>query len=266
MALSSRRSLILLWIGLSVSIVQPGLSFAQQDADPRISKVLNQLDRYVNDAMAKTKVPGASVAVVYQDQVVFLKGYGVRKLGEPARVDPDTVFEIASFSKPIASTVVAAVVGQGEVSWDSRIEDLDPGFQLSNQAITEQVTVRDFFAHRSTLPDGAGDILEALSYTRPEILSKLRLVKLNGVFRKTYQYSNFGITEGALAATRHLDKTWEEVSEDLLYSKLGMTRTSSRFSDISIVPIAPPSIISTRMVFSMTAIYAKRILSRRQAA
>src|SRR5262249_47057553 len=188
MALFSRRSLILLWMGLSVSIVQPGVSFAQQDSDPNLAKVLKQLDRYVSDAMVKTKVPGASVAVVFQDQVVFLKGYGVRKLREPARVDPDTVFEIASFSKPIASTVVAAVVGHGEVSWDSRIQALDPTFQLSDPAITEQVTVRDLFSHRSTLPENAGDILEALGYTRPEILSKLRLVELHGVFRKTYQY------------------------------------------------------------------------------
>jgi CubicO group peptidase (beta-lactamase class C family) len=181
--------------------------------------------------MAKTKVPGLSVAVVYQDQVVFLKGYGVREKGKPGLVDPDTVFEIASFSKPIASTVVAEVVGRGEVSWDSRIQDLDPDFKLSNASISEQVTVRDFLSHRSTLPAPSGDILEALGYTRPEILYKLRLVPLKGVFRQTYAYSNFGITEGALAATRHLGGTWEQVSEDLLYSKLGMTRTSSRFTD-----------------------------------
>jgi CubicO group peptidase (beta-lactamase class C family) len=181
--------------------------------------------------MVKTKVPGASVAVVFHDRVVFLKGYGVRRLGEPARVDPDTVFEIASFSKPIASTVVAEVVGHGNVTWDSRIQDLDPGFQLSDPTITKQLTVRDLLSHRSTLPTDAGDTLEALGYTRPEILSKLRMVELHGVFRKTYQYSNFGITEGALAATRHLGKTWEEVSEDLLYTKLGMTSTSSRYSD-----------------------------------
>ena len=163
--------------------------------------------------------------------MVFLKGYGVRKIGEPAGIDPDMVFEIASFSKPVASTVVAEVVGRGEVNWDSRIADLDPAFQLSDPAVTEQVTARDLFSHRSTLPELSGDTLEALGYTRPEILSKLRLVPLKGVFRKTYQYSNFGLTEGALAATRHLRESWEEVSEDLLYSKLGMNRTSSRFSD-----------------------------------
>jgi CubicO group peptidase (beta-lactamase class C family) len=230
MALSKTRCLILL-CGLSASGLRPALGVAQQISNPRLSDALNRLDRYVNDAMARTKVPGASVAVVYMDHVVFLKGYGVREAGEPARVDPDTVFEIASFSKPIASTVVAELVGRGEVTWDSRIHDLDPGFQLSDAAVTKELTVRDLFSHRSTLPTDSGDTLEALGYTRPEILSKLRMVPLHGVFRKTFQYSNFGITEGALAATRHLGKTWEEVSEDLLYSKLGMTSTSSRFSD-----------------------------------
>jgi hypothetical protein len=71
MALRNRRCLILLWIGLLVSVAQPKLSFAQQDSGTRLSKALNQLDGYVKDAMVKTKVPGVSVAVVFQDRVVF---------------------------------------------------------------------------------------------------------------------------------------------------------------------------------------------------
>src|SRR5580692_171472 len=77
-----------------------------------INTALTQLDAYVQDSMQKTHIPGLAVAVVYQGRVVFLKGYGVRKLGNPAKVDPDTVFEIASVSKPIASTVVASLVGE----------------------------------------------------------------------------------------------------------------------------------------------------------
>jgi CubicO group peptidase (beta-lactamase class C family) len=218
-----------LWLALAALGMHSVNAFTQESPG-NLTQALTSLEQYVRDSMAKTKVPGVSVAVVYKDQVVFLKGCGVRKVGEPGRVDPDTVFQIASFSKPIASTVVAAVVGQGGVSWDSRIQDLDPDFRLSNPAITAQVTVRDFLSHRSTLPGDAGDTLEALDYTRPEILARLRLVPLKGVFRQTYQYSNFGITEGALAATRHLG-AWEDVSQDLLYSKLGMTSTSSRFTD-----------------------------------
>ncbi len=93
----------------------------------RVNAALAQLDPYIRSAMDKTKVPGAAVAVIYNDQVVFLRGYGVRKVGEPEKIDPDTVFEIASVSKPIASTILASLVGQGKISWDDRIADLEPG-------------------------------------------------------------------------------------------------------------------------------------------
>jgi CubicO group peptidase (beta-lactamase class C family) len=181
--------------------------------------------------MQQSKVPGVSVAVVYKDQVVFLKGYGVRKVGHDAEVNPDTVFEIASFSKPIASTIVASVVGTGEVDWDSRIEDLDPQFKLSNPTTTEQLTVRDLFAHRSGLPTESGDLLEDLGYTRPDILHQIRFLPLAADLRKAYQYSNFGLTEGAVAVTKKVGMTWEELAEQRLYSKIGMRSTSSQFSD-----------------------------------
>jgi CubicO group peptidase (beta-lactamase class C family) len=63
------------------------------------------------------------------------------------KVNPDTVFEIASLSKPISSTIVASLVGTGEVSWDDPIQALDPHFELSNRAASAQVTLRDLFSH-----------------------------------------------------------------------------------------------------------------------
>ncbi len=219
---------LLLGIGtasLSIPCQAQGLS----DRSPALA--VSKLDGQIKDLMQKTGVPGVSVAVVYRDQVIYLKGYGVRKLGEDQPVDPDTVFQLASVSKPLATTVVAEVVGEGKVSWDDRIKALDPDFELSDPYVTDEVTVRDFLSHRSSLPGDAGDTLESLGYSRPVILQMLRLVALRGTFRRTYQYSNFGITEGALAATRSSGGTWEDLSEDLLYRKLGMTHTSSRFTD-----------------------------------
>jgi CubicO group peptidase (beta-lactamase class C family) len=197
-----------------------------------IQTALSKLDPYICDIMHETGIPGLAVAVVYQGRVVFMKGYGVRRLGDDRdKVDPDTVFEIASVSKPLASTIVASLVGTGEVSWDDRIEALDRKFKLSNEAASEQVTVRDLFSHRSGLPTGAGDILEDLGYSRPEILHQIRLVPLAGAFRETYHYSNFGLTEGAIAATLKTGKTWEDVAQQQLYGRIGMHATSSRYSD-----------------------------------
>jgi CubicO group peptidase (beta-lactamase class C family) len=221
---------LLICLSLSAFACIPAKA-AEAAGSNQVAKALANLDPYIKESMEATKVPGLAVAVVYQDQVVFLKGYGVRKLGSPARIDPDTIFELASFSKPISTTVVAAVVGSGAVSWDTPIKQLDPSFELSNSSLTEQVTVRDLLSHRSTLPTDAGDTLEALGFARPEILHQMRLIPLNGVFRQTYHYSNFGITEGSLAAVHPLEKQWEDVADELIYRKLGMTRTSSRYSD-----------------------------------
>src|SRR5215471_6579905 len=200
-------------------------------ASPDVQTALTRLDTFIQEAMAKTKVPGLAVAVVFQDKVDFLKGYGIRKIGDTAPVDADTVFEVASVSKPISSTIMASLVSTGDIGWDDRIVDLDPGFALSDAAATQQVTIRDMFAHRSGLPTGAGDVLDDLGYSRPEILSRLRFVPLVGQFRTTYHYSNYGMTEGAIAAAKKIGKRWEHVADERLYSKIGMSSTSSRFSD-----------------------------------
>jgi CubicO group peptidase (beta-lactamase class C family) len=196
-----------------------------------VKSALSQLDPYIRSTMDKTKVPGVAVAVIYNDQVVFLRGYGVRKIGEAAQIDPDTVFELASVSKPLASTVLASLVGQGKISWDDKIADLEPGFQLSSAETTREVAIRDFLSHRSGLATESGDILECLGYSRPQILYRMRYLPLPGEFRKTYAYSNFGYTTAAIAAATKIGKTWETIAEEQLYFPLGMTSTSSRFSD-----------------------------------
>jgi CubicO group peptidase (beta-lactamase class C family) len=72
----------------------------------KVDHALDKLDGLVQDPMSQTGVPGIAVAVVYQDRVVYTRGFGVREAGKPARVTPATVFQLASVSKPLASTVV----------------------------------------------------------------------------------------------------------------------------------------------------------------
>lgn len=115
-----------------------------------VSAALTQLEPYIRSTLASTKVPGVAVAVIYNDQVLLLRGYGIRKVGDPAQVDPDTVFEIASVSKPLTSTILASLVGEGKISWDDKILDLNPNFQLSNPETTKQITIRDFLSPQRT--------------------------------------------------------------------------------------------------------------------
>ena len=163
---------------------------AEPIAPDAVKGALPVLDNMAQDAIRTGEVPGLAIAVVAGDEVVFLKGYGVREAGKPDAVGPDTVFQLASCSKPVASSVAAALVGQGHLTWDTRIAAIDPAFQLHDAYPTAEVTVRDLFAHRSRLPGNAGNDLESLGYTRAEILRRVHVLNPAGSFRAVYGYSN----------------------------------------------------------------------------
>jgi CubicO group peptidase (beta-lactamase class C family) len=146
-------------------------------------------------------------------------------------VDADTVFQLASLSKSIGSTVVAELVGERKITWDSKLSVLDPTFEMFDPWVTREITIRDMYAHRSGLPAHAGDLLEDLGFTRAEILYRLRYQPPDSSFRSHYAYTNFGITEGSIAAARAYGLEWEAAANEKLYKPLGMTSASSRFAD-----------------------------------
>jgi CubicO group peptidase (beta-lactamase class C family) len=195
-----------------------------------VKAALPELEKLAEQTLKKTGVPGMAVAVVYKDEVVYLKGFGVREAGKEEKIDADTVFQLASVSKPMASTVLAALVGEGVIDWDDRATDRDPDFRLSDPWVTREVTLRDLLCHRSGLPDHAGDLLEDLGYGRAEVLRRLRFEKLGG-FRSQYAYTNFGYTEAAVAGARAAGKEWEDLAADKLFRPLGMKSSSFRFAD-----------------------------------
>jgi CubicO group peptidase (beta-lactamase class C family) len=204
----------------------PGVVSAQA-----VSEAVRTVQTLAARAVADKTVPGIAIAVVFQDKLVWAGGFGVRDTGGGRPVDADTVFQLASVSKPVASTVVAELVGEGRIAWDSHISDLDPDFQLRDPWITREVRIDDLFSHRSGLPDHAGDLLEDMGYSRAEVLARLRYVKGGGPFRAAYAYTNFGLTEAAVAAAKAYGLTWEDAAQVKLYGPLGMTSTSSRDAD-----------------------------------
>jgi CubicO group peptidase (beta-lactamase class C family) len=196
----------------------------------RIDEAIARLDVLAGEIMRRSGIPGMSVAVVRDGRTVFAKGFGIRKAGDSAPVDADTVFQIASISKSLAATVVARQVGAGVVAWDSPIVGRLPWFRLGDPWVTDHVTIADMFSHRSGLPTYAGDDLEDLGYDRRAVLERLGLLPLHG-FRNTFAYTNFGLTAAAEAVAVASSRTWEDLAEEVLYRPLGMASTSSRHAD-----------------------------------
>ena len=217
--------------GIDASQPPPLVSAVPVPAE-RIDAAIAKLDELAADLLRKTGIPGLSVAVVEGGRTVYAKGFGVRRAGEPGDVGADTVFQLASVSKPVAASVVAAMVGKGTVQWETPVAKLLPWFTLADPWVGQKVTIGDLFAHRSGLPDHGGDMLEELGLGRAEILKRLRFLPL-APFRAHYAYTNFGLTAAAEAVAVASGRDWAALSEEAIYRPLGMARTSSRFADFA---------------------------------
>ncbi|WP_042389159.1 serine hydrolase [Streptacidiphilus melanogenes] len=213
----------------SPSAAPPGQQ-PPQLSESQVDGALGKLDGVVGNAMRQTGVPGVAVGVVYRDQAVYAKGFGVREVGRPDQVDTGTVFQLASMSKPLASTVVAEAVGRKVADWDAPVVTYDPGFALKDPYVSAHVTVADLFSHRSGLPDHAGDVLEDLGYDGDYIVSHLRLEPL-APFRASYAYTNYGVTAAGNAVASAAKSSWPDLAANTLFKPLGMAHSSYRRGD-----------------------------------
>jgi CubicO group peptidase (beta-lactamase class C family) len=219
---------------LLLILLAPLCAHAQEKnrvAPEQVDKAIREIERLAQKQIQENALPGLAIAVVFQDKVRYAKGFGVRDVNTKVPVDADTVFQLASVSKSVGSTVVAGLVGEGKITWDSKLSVLDPTFAMFDRWVTREITIRDMYAHRSGLPEHAGDLLEDLGFTRAEILHRLRYQHPESSFRSHCAYTNFGMTEGGIAAAKAYGLAWEDASEQKLYRPLGMTSTSSRYSD-----------------------------------
>lgn len=219
----------------TLSDVPPPLVPAMPLPENAVDNAVAKLDGIAEELMRKSGIPGMAVAVVHGGKTVYAKGFGVKDVRSGDKVDPDTVFQLASLSKPLGATVVAHQVGENAISWDTPIVSKLPWFALSDPVVTQMVTIGDMYSHRSGLPDHAGDMLEDLGYDRRYVLERLRQLPLDP-FRITYNYTNFGLTAAAEAVAVGAGKSWEDLSQQVLYQPLGMTSTSSRFDEYEARP------------------------------
>ena len=203
---------------------------AQIDTGPDPARLLEDFDAEVETAMEAFHVPGASVAIVRDGEVVLSRGYGVRDRRSGAAVTDSTVFPIGSMTKSFTSLLVGDLVEEGRLAWDEPVHDRLPEFRLKRDYPTLHATPVDLLSHRTGLPrhDALWIAWEEADtiVTRSDFVSGLRHLEPTAGFRTTWQYSNFGYAAAGLLVGRVTDSTWEEQLRRRLLEPLGMRRSN----------------------------------------
>ena len=199
-----------------------------QAADP-----LRGLDAYIEQAMRDWEVPGMAVAIVRHDSVIYAKGFGVREVGRPGRVDENTVFAVASNTKAVTATALGLLVGEGKLRWSDRATQYLPYFQLHDPWATRELTVRDLLGHRAGYATWQGDLLWYGS-DRPtrDVLAAYRNLEPVTSFRGEYGYNNVLFIAAGEIIPAVTGTSWADFLRARLLGPLGMTRTTTSIAQL----------------------------------
>lgn len=211
---------------LLFSSTVPGYS---QSADP-----LAGLDAYVEQAMRDWSVPGLAVAVVKDDRVIYAKGFGVRQIGRPDRVDENTIFAVASNSKALTATALGMLVSERMLDWDDPATRYLPYLQLHDPWATRELSIRDLLTHRTGYATWQGDLLwYGSDRSTEEVLKGIRHLEPVSSFRSRYGYNNLMYIAAGEVIPAVTGKSWAEFVQERLLTPLGMTRTSTTVRALS---------------------------------
>lgn len=201
------------------------LSVNAQKID-RSKFIADSLDAYINRALTNWRIPGAAVCIVKDGKVVMMKGYGIKELGLPNKVDANTLFMIGSNTKAFTATALAMLQADKKLSLDERVTKYIPEFKLDNRAAGEQAIVKDLLCHRLGFRTFQGDFTFYNSnLARHEIIEKLGKMKATYPFRTTWGYTNAAFLTAGEIIPRVTGKQWEIYLKESIFSPLGMNST-----------------------------------------
>ena len=211
-------------------------SFAGKTAHKLDAKRLAELSKFIEEGRTKLALPGVSVGIVEDGKVIFAQGFGVREIGGTAKPDADTLYLIASNTKALTTLMLAKLVDEGKLTWDTPVTSVLPSFRLGDADTTKRVLVKHLICACTGLPRQDLEWLFQFAGVTPEAaLATLAQMQPTTKFGQMFQYSNplaaaGGYTGGRAAYPKlELGRAYDEAMRVRVFEPLGMKSTTFDF-------------------------------------
>lgn len=203
-------------------------------------ELVAELEGFIAHAMELAEVPGLAVAVVQDGEVVYANGFGVRELGGEEPVTPETLMMIGSTGKTMTTMMIATLVDEGLLGWDTPVVDVLPRFRFADPELTQQITVRHLMCACTGVPRRDLEmVFNADGLTAEDVVESLAAFRLFTGLGEAFQYSNQMVATGGYvaaaadgAAHGELFAGWLGSMRRRVFDPIGMDATLVRFEDV----------------------------------
>jgi CubicO group peptidase (beta-lactamase class C family) len=190
------------------------------------AEAMEGFGEWISENMKEWVVPGMSVGIVRDGQVVFAEGFGMRDVEKGLPATSGTLFAIGSSSKAFTSMGVGLLVDEGKVSFDEPVSTYLPGFKLWDPVATLQLTPRDMLSHRSGLPRHDAAWYNNFDLTPDSLFKVLRYFEPNRELRQTWQYNNMMFATSGYLIEVMSGESWQDFTKERILDPLGMSHTN----------------------------------------
>lgn len=170
-------------------------------------------------------IPGASVAVVKDDRIVWAESYGVREVGEQDRVDVETVFAIGSITKSFTAACMMLLVEEGVLDLDRPVTEYKQDLRFVNARLDDSLTTRDLLSHRSGV-NANNLVFWGNGWSRDQVLEKVPFLAAVNQPGKQFLYNNIMFLAAGEVIPQVSEHSWDEFLRERILQPLGMERSS----------------------------------------
>jgi CubicO group peptidase (beta-lactamase class C family) len=194
-------------------------------APDRYSESLTAIEEKVEARRKELGIPGMSLAIVKDDQVIYSKGLGYKDFENKVPVTADTQFAIGSTTKAFTALSVLMTEDEGKISLDASPRSVLPYFKMSDPDTDKDITIRDLLTHSSGL-NRTDLAMVTGKLTRAELIRVAGEAKPIGKLREQFGYQNLMYaTAGEVVAVAQ-KKPWEKFVPERIFEPLGMTNST----------------------------------------
>jgi CubicO group peptidase (beta-lactamase class C family) len=213
--------------------------FAGRKAHPLDEARISILKDFVAHGMKLLDTPGVGLAFIDGGKTVWAGGLGVKELGKPDPIGPNTVFMAASNTKALTTLLLAELVDEGKMRWDQPVTELFPEFKLGDAATTKQVLVKHLICACTGMPRQDMEwLFEYRNETPESAIKALGTMQPTSRFGEVFQYSNLmaaaaGYIGGAKALPgKEWGAAYDQAMRTKVFEPLGMKSTTFDFASV----------------------------------